>query len=156
VAGGLLAVRTSLNARIDATGILPPNIFSAIVGRICSDPITRERLHNVAQGVMDHLLSDKPGWGKWPSDVGEAYKITPAVISITDTGLGKCSILENIEAVLRKVEHWHQGSIAKLQIMCRDGKEFWHRVRWDDETASVSALQETDERETHRKLLGQT
>jgi hypothetical protein len=59
------------------------------------------------------------------------YKITPTMISITDTGLGKCSVAEDIEAVLRKIEHWHQGSIAKFKIMCRDGKGFWHRVRWD-------------------------
>ena len=39
------------------------------------------------------------------------YKISPTVISITDTGLGKCSVTENIEAVLRKIEHWHQGSV---------------------------------------------
>jgi hypothetical protein len=45
------------------------------------------------------------------------YKISPTVISITDTGLGKCSVTENIEAVLRKIEHWHQGSVAKFKIM---------------------------------------
>jgi hypothetical protein len=53
------------------------------------------------------------------------------VISITDTGLGTRSVSEDIEAVLRKVEHWHQGSITKFKIMCRDGKGFWHGVRWD-------------------------
>jgi hypothetical protein len=63
------------------------------------------------------------------------YNITPTMISITDTGLGKCSITEDIEAVLRKIEHWHQGSIAKFKIMCRDGKGFWHGVRWDGKTA---------------------
>ena len=31
---------------------------------------------------------------------------------------------EDIEAVFRKIEHWHQGSIAKFKIMCRDGKGF--------------------------------
>jgi len=46
-------------------------------------------------------------------------------------GFGKCSVAEDIEAVLRKIEHWHQGSIAKFKIMCRDGKGFWHRVGWD-------------------------
>jgi hypothetical protein len=25
---------------------------------------------------MDHLLSDKPGWGNWPSDVGEAIYVS--------------------------------------------------------------------------------
>jgi hypothetical protein len=53
------------------------------------------------------------------------YKISPIVISITDTGLGSRSVIEDIEAVLRKVEYWHQGSISSFKIMCRDGKEFW-------------------------------
>jgi hypothetical protein len=81
------------------------------------------------------------------------YNITPTVISITDTGLGKCSVAEDIEAVLRKIEHWHQGSIAKFKIICRDGKGFWHGVRSDGKTASLFALQETDERNAGKKLL---
>jgi hypothetical protein len=32
------------------------------------------------------------------------YNIKPAVISITDTGLGKRSVTGDIEAVLRKIE----------------------------------------------------
>ena len=59
------------------------------------------------------------------------YKITPDLISITDTGLGQRSVLEDIEAILQKIEYWHQGSIAKFKIMCRDGKGFWHGVGWD-------------------------
>ena len=49
------------------------------------------------------------------------YKITPEVISIVDTGLGKCPVNEDIEAVLRKIEYWHQGSITSFKIMCLDG-----------------------------------
>jgi hypothetical protein len=75
------------------------------------------------------------------------------VISISDTGLGECSVAEDIEAVLRKIEYWHQGSIAKFKIMCRDGKGFWHGVRWDGKTASCFALDETDERKVLKKLL---
>ena len=56
------------------------------------------------------------------------HNITPAMILITDTGLGTRSVTEDIEAVLRKLEYWHQGSIAKFKIMCRDGKGFWHAV----------------------------
>ena len=52
------------------------------------------------------------------------YMISPTVISIVDTGLGKCSVTEDIEAVLRKMEYWHQGSIARFKIMCRNGKGF--------------------------------
>jgi len=81
------------------------------------------------------------------------YKISPTVISISDIGLGPRSVIEDIEAVLRKIEYWHQGSIAKFKIMCRDGKGFWHGVRWDGKTASLFALQETDERKANKKLL---
>ena len=81
------------------------------------------------------------------------YKISPTVISISDTGLGSHSVLEDIEAVLRKIEYWHQGSIAKFKIMCRDGKGFWHGVRWDGKTASCFALSETHERRARKKML---
>jgi len=81
------------------------------------------------------------------------YRIRPTLISITDTGLGSHAVTEDIKAVLRKIEYWHQGSIAAFKIMCRDGKGFWHRVHWDGKTASVSALQETDERKASMKLF---
>ena len=81
------------------------------------------------------------------------YKISPQLISIVDTGLGQRSVIEDIEAVLRKIEYWHQGSIVKFKIMCRDGKGFWHRVRWDGKAAALFSLQETDERKAREKLL---
>ena len=56
------------------------------------------------------------------------YKLNPTLISITDTGLGQRPVTEDIEAVLRKIEYWHQGSIGSFKIMCRDGKGFWHAV----------------------------
>ena len=40
------------------------------------------------------------------------YKITPNTIAITDTTLGKLSVTKDIDAVLRKIEYWHQGSMA--------------------------------------------
>jgi hypothetical protein len=61
--------------------------------------------------------------------------------------LGTRSVTEDIEAVLRKIEYWHQASISSFKIMCRDGKGFWHGVRWDG-----IALQETDERKANKKL----
>ena len=77
---------------------------------------------------------------------------TPRTISIVDTGLGRRSVTEDIEAVLRKIEYWHQGSIAKFKIMCRDSKGFWSGVHWDGKTASFFAQQETDERQARPKL----
>jgi hypothetical protein len=56
---------------------------------------------------------------------------------------------------LRKIEHWHQGPIAKFKIMCRDGKGFWHGVRWDGKTVALFPLGETDERKARKKLFEQ-
>src|SRR5215471_15911027 len=81
------------------------------------------------------------------------YRIRPTLISITDTGLGSHTVTDDIEAVLQKIEYWHQGSIAKFKIMCRDGKGFWHRVRWDGKIASSFPLEESDERKVGKKLL---
>jgi hypothetical protein len=81
------------------------------------------------------------------------YKITPTMISITDTGLGQRSVAEDIEAILHKIEHWHQLSISSLKIMCRDGKGFWHGIQWDGKNVSLSHLDETDEQKARKKLL---
>jgi hypothetical protein len=48
------------------------------------------------------------------------YAITPGTISIIDTTKGRASVANDIEAVLRKIEHWHQGSIAAFKIICRE------------------------------------
>ena len=82
------------------------------------------------------------------------YKISPTLISISDTGLGQRSVVEDIETVLHKIEYWHQGSTSSFKIMCRDGKGFWHKVHWDGKTASLSPLDETDEQKARKKLLG--
>jgi hypothetical protein len=46
-------------------------------------------------------------------------------------------VTEDIEASSCKIEYWHQGSITKFKIMCRDGKGFWHQVQWDGQAASL-------------------
>ena len=74
------------------------------------------------------------------------YKISPQLISIVDTGLGQRSVIEDIEAVSQKIEYWHQGSIVKFKIMCRDGKGFWSRVRWDGPFLLRQLLGESDPR----------
>src|SRR5215831_2755865 len=76
------------------------------------------------------------------------YKITPNTITITDTTLGKLSVTKDIDAVLRKIEHWHQGSIATFKIMYR----VWNGIRLNGQRASVFALCETDEKKAMAKL----
>jgi hypothetical protein len=52
------------------------------------------------------------------------YSILGNVISIIDLDLGNRSVTNDIENVLRKIEYYHQGSIAAFHIMYRDLKEF--------------------------------
>ena len=108
------------------------------------------------QQMGNHEISFNTNLSELPGTRADfTYKIFPRVISIFDTGLGSHAVTEDIEAVLRKIEYWHQGSIAAFKIMCRDGKGFWHRVQWDGKTVSVTALEETDERQARKKSLEQ-
>ena len=81
------------------------------------------------------------------------YKITPNTIAITDTTLGKLSVTKDIDAVLRKIEYWHQGSIAAFKIMYRDEHGVWNGIRWNGQRTSIFALCETDEKKAMAKLL---
>jgi hypothetical protein len=81
------------------------------------------------------------------------YKITPNTITITDTTLGKLSVTKDIDGVLRKIERWHQGSIAGFKIMYRDEHGGWNGIRWNGQSASFFALSETDEKKAIAKLL---
>ena len=58
------------------------------------------------------------------------YRIISTTISIVDSGKGSRSVTNDIEAVLRKIECWHQGSIAGFKIMYRDENGVWDGVRW--------------------------
>ena len=67
------------------------------------------------------------------------YHITPNTISITDAGKDGRSLTNDIEAVLRKIEYWHQGSIAAFKIMYRDENGMWDGIRWDGQHPSFFA-----------------
>ena len=56
------------------------------------------------------------------------YSMSTNVITITDLDLGNRSVTNDIENVLRKIEYWHQGSIATFRIMYRDSLGVWDRV----------------------------
>jgi hypothetical protein len=80
------------------------------------------------------------------------YTITPDTISITDTGKGRLSVTNDIEAVLRKIEYWHQASIASLKILYRDEHGVWEEISWDGKTVAFVALAEMDEKKAMKKL----
>jgi hypothetical protein len=48
------------------------------------------------------------------------YTIGPTRLTIIDSGRGQKSILEDLPAVLRKVEYWHQGSVERFELVVFD------------------------------------
>jgi len=66
-----------------------------------------------------------------------SYSITAHAVKIQDTGRGKKSVAEDLQAVLRKIEYWHQGSIARDRITYRSTQGTEHLVEWDGKTARV-------------------
>jgi hypothetical protein len=66
------------------------------------------------------------------------YSIIPKTVTIQDTGKGQKSVAEDLEAVLRKIEYWHQGSIARYRISYRSTQGTEHVVEWDRKTARVA------------------
>ena len=65
--------------------------------------------------VIDFKPAGEPG-----ARAEFSYHITPATISIT--GKGRLSVGQDLEAVLRKIEYWHQAPIVTFSIMARHGR----------------------------------
>jgi hypothetical protein len=63
------------------------------------------------------------------------YSMQGKVISITYLGAG--SIHEAIERILRRIEHWHQGSAKSYRILHKDADGLAGEVTWDGENAEV-------------------
>ena len=65
------------------------------------------------------------------------YSMRGKVISITYLGTG--SIHEELGRILRRIEHWHQGSIKSYRILYQDADGLGGEVTWDGEKAEVIA-----------------
>jgi hypothetical protein len=81
------------------------------------------------------------------------YSIRLNRIKIVDLNTGKASVTNDIKSVLRKIEAWHQGSIAGYQIMYRDADGYWDGVEWNGQHARFFAIREQDEAAAEKKLL---
>jgi len=64
------------------------------------------------------------------------YEITVKTIKIRDTSKGAKAVADGLEAVLRKIEGWHQGSISGFVIIYRDTQGTWRQVSWDGKKAT--------------------
>ena len=95
---------------------------------------------------VDFKPGDQPG-----TRAEFSYHMTP--VTITITGKGTISVGKDLEAVLGKIEYWHQATVTKFRIMARQGQGAWHGVRWDGKEAASFPLNETDETKAMRALL---
>ena len=59
-------------------------------------------------------------------------------IKIIDLNRGSASVTNDIGNMLRKIEAWHQGSVAGYWIMYKDADGYWDGVEWDGEHARFS------------------
>jgi hypothetical protein len=66
-----------------------------------------------------------------PCQADFTYTIMPGTFKIQDTGKGKKSVPDDLEAVLRKIEYWHQGSIARSRISYVSTQGTEHLIDWD-------------------------
>ena len=69
------------------------------------------------------------------------YSMTPRTLEIRDTGKGKKSVADDLEAVLLKIEYWHQGSVARCRITYQSTPGTEHPIEWDGQTARVRPLE---------------
>jgi hypothetical protein len=81
-----------------------------------------------------------------------SYTMTLDLIKIVDLNLGNKSVTNDIENVLRKIEGWHQGSIAGFKIMYRDSDGYWDGINWNGQHATFFALRETSEAAAENEL----
>lgn len=64
--------------------------------------------------------------------------MTPVAVEILDTGKGKKAVADDLEAILRKIEYWHQGSIPRFRISYRSPQGAKRSVEWDGNVAESS------------------
>jgi hypothetical protein len=65
------------------------------------------------------------------------YSMRGKVISITYSGTS--SINKEIGRILRRIEHWHQGSVKSFKILYQDPDGLGGEVKWEGENAEVIA-----------------
>jgi hypothetical protein len=63
------------------------------------------------------------------------YSMLGGVISITYLGAG--SIHKEVGRILRRIEHWHQGSVKSYRILYQDADGLGGEVKWDGVKAEV-------------------
>jgi len=99
-----------------------------------------ERTDDPSSGVVAKTILNQSVFGenRRPTKADFTYKIGPDAIEIADTGRGRLSVTEDLEAVMRRLEYWHMGSLSGFKISCRSQNGTRHEVKWDGRRALVS------------------
>ena len=66
------------------------------------------------------------------------YSMRGKVISMTYLGAG--SIHEELGRILRRIEHWHQGSVRSFEVLYQNTDGLGGEVMWDGEKAEWIAI----------------
>jgi hypothetical protein len=70
---------------------------------------------NIPMRAVNAMVIDFKSAGEPGTRAEFSYHITPTTISIT--GKGRLSVGKSLEAVLRRIEYWHQAPIITFSIM---------------------------------------
>jgi hypothetical protein len=75
-----------------------------------------------------------------PAECGADFTYTMSLnaVKIVDSGKGMKAVADDLEAVLKKIEYWHQGPIAKYRITYLDTQGLEQDVEWDGKRARIS------------------
>jgi hypothetical protein len=84
--------------------------------------LMKEKLFSRDEGFTLSSMPDGPAHmlNRLECQADFTYGMGPKTIKIEDTGKGPKPVGEDLEAVLRKIEGWHQGSISGFLISYRD------------------------------------
>ena len=81
-----------------------------------------------------------------------SYSVHQGVLKIVDLNLGSNSVTNDVGRVLRKIDQWQPGLIARCSIMYRDSMGYWDGMEWDGQEVRFFPIRETDERAAEREL----
>jgi hypothetical protein len=65
------------------------------------------------------------------------YTMNLNVVKIQGTGKRGKTVADDLAAVLKKIENWHQGSIAGYRISCQDTQGLEYQAEWDRKQGRV-------------------
>jgi hypothetical protein len=107
-------IRQRLSAKADSLGVLPVNLAGPLIQALLLDTERQERLFRTASDILDHIQSDSPGWGDWPTDIADALCIGTILGRWIETGIEE-RILELSEEDLARADKRCQAQGLSLE-----------------------------------------